>query len=95
VPLETDRSPSFFDERQYHSPEDSDRILRLGHLTLNLAEYAGRGPVVRRYLLDSGKTNATLKVRSLPTKKLEGSDLCGFRATSLTPFDAASSITAT
>ncbi|CED83478.1 EEIG1/EHBP1 N-terminal domain [Phaffia rhodozyma] len=51
---------------QHLSPLDSsthtEKDVLLGHLELNLAEYAGSGPVTRRYLLDEGKTNATLKV---------------------------------
>ncbi|KAG8906968.1 hypothetical protein FRB99_005610 [Tulasnella sp. 403] len=35
---------------------------RFGVLVLNLAEYADRGPVTRRYLLRESKTNATLKL---------------------------------
>lgn len=40
---------------------------RLGHIELNLAEYANAGPVTRRYLLRRSKVNALLKVRRLPT----------------------------
>ncbi|KAG8859752.1 hypothetical protein FRB96_004326 [Tulasnella sp. 330] len=37
-------------------------ITRFGILDLNLAEYAGLGPVTRRYLLGESNTNATLKL---------------------------------
>jgi hypothetical protein len=36
---------------------------RLGSVSLNLAEYADKGPVTRKYLLQHSKTNALLKVR--------------------------------
>lgn len=48
---------------QYLSIHDSDKSSgKLGQLSLNLAEYVGKGKTVRRYLLDGSKTNATLKV---------------------------------
>ena len=39
---------------------------RLGAVYLNLAEYVGHGSVERRYLLKESKTNAILKVCSMP-----------------------------
>ena len=36
--------------------------IRFGVLSLDLAEYADRGPVTRRYLLHESRTNATLKL---------------------------------
>jgi hypothetical protein len=38
---------------------------RLGVVHLDLAQYAGKGEVGRRYLLRDSKTNATLKVCAL------------------------------
>ncbi|CUA68657.1 hypothetical protein RSOLAG22IIIB_08032 [Rhizoctonia solani] len=43
----------------------------LGVVRLNLAEYAGKGPVTRRYLLRESKTNATLKL-TIDVKWLSG-----------------------
>ncbi|CAE6450858.1 unnamed protein product [Rhizoctonia solani] len=43
----------------------------LGVVHLNLAEYAGKGPVTRRYLLRESKTNATLKL-TIEVKWLSG-----------------------
>ncbi|KAJ1301108.1 hypothetical protein OPQ81_003524 [Rhizoctonia solani] len=43
----------------------------LGIVRLNLAEYAGKGPVTRRYLLRESKTNATLKL-TIEVKWLSG-----------------------
>ncbi|CAE6473327.1 hypothetical protein ACGC1H_006350 [Rhizoctonia solani] len=43
----------------------------LGVVRLNLAEYAGKGPVTRRYLLRESKTNATLKL-TIEVKWLSG-----------------------
>lgn len=41
---------------------DSPENPRLGHVLLNLAEYANAGPVTRNYLLRQSKTNAILKL---------------------------------
>jgi len=41
---------------------DSSQQPQRGVVQLNLAEYAGAGPVTRRYLLRQSKTNATLKL---------------------------------
>ncbi|CAE6337869.1 unnamed protein product [Rhizoctonia solani] len=43
----------------------------LGVVRINLAEYAGKGPVTRRYLLRESKTNATLKL-TIQVKWLSG-----------------------
>ncbi|KAB5590363.1 EEIG1/EHBP1 protein amino-terminal domain containing protein [Ceratobasidium theobromae] len=43
----------------------------LGVVRINLAEYVGKGPVTRRYLLRESKTNATLKL-TIQVKWLSG-----------------------
>jgi hypothetical protein len=43
----------------------------LGVVRINLAEYVGKGPVTRRYLLRESKTNATLKL-TIDVKWLSG-----------------------
>ena len=39
---------------------------RLGHVLINLAEYANLGPITRNYLLRRSKVNALLRVSLLP-----------------------------
>jgi hypothetical protein len=67
----------------------TDKSARLGQLDLNFAEYAGKGRVTRRYLLDEGKTNATIKVSSVDLISFPvsmSSQLTGRRC--LTSFDS-------
>ncbi|KDN39794.1 hypothetical protein RSAG8_08586, partial [Rhizoctonia solani AG-8 WAC10335] len=56
-------------------PQSHEQLLKpraaLGVVRLNLAEYAGKGPVTRRYLLRESKTNATLKL-TIDVKWLSG-----------------------
>lgn len=63
---------------QHLSFHESEKSARLGQLVLNLAEFAGKGKVTRRYLLDEGKTNATIKVRALSLLFREGEDRAEF-----------------
>lgn len=49
-------------QRVVHGDPNAPQQPRLGAVYLNLAEYAGAGPIARRYLLRESKTNATLKV---------------------------------
>ncbi|CAE7213297.1 unnamed protein product [Rhizoctonia solani] len=56
-------------------PQSHEQLVKpraaLGVVRLNLAEYAGKGLVTRRYLLRESKTNATLKL-SIEVKWLSG-----------------------
>ncbi|CAE6501291.1 unnamed protein product [Rhizoctonia solani] len=57
-----------------HVPQSNELVkprAALGVVRLNLAEYAGKGPVTRRYLLRESKTNATLKL-TIEVKWLSG-----------------------
>ncbi|GAB1520312.1 hypothetical protein RhiTH_003386 [Rhizoctonia solani] len=56
-------------------PQSPEHLVKpraaLGVVRINLAEYAGKGPVTRRYLLRESKTNATLKL-TIQVKWLSG-----------------------
>jgi hypothetical protein len=56
-------------------PQSHEHLVRpktvLGIVHINLAEYVGKGPVTRRYLLRESKTNATLKL-TIEVKWLSG-----------------------
>ncbi|KAG8753195.1 hypothetical protein FRC11_007616 [Ceratobasidium sp. 423] len=57
-----------------HVPQSNELVkprAALGVVRLNLAEYAAKGPVTRRYLLRESKTNATLKL-TIQVKWLSG-----------------------